>query len=226
MMSTAILIIGESGTGKSTSVENLDPSETFIINVKGKNLPFKGSKTKYTLYSKDNPKGNYFITEDAKVVGGILDHVSKEMSHIKNIIIDDFQYVAASEFMAKADQTGFAKFTSIAKNIYSMADKASKLREDLFVVYMNHAEESTDLNGDRRIKAKTAGKLIDNAITLEGLFTYVIYTNVKNNKGVMEYSFLTQNDGSNTAKSPKGCLDLKEPNDLKVVIDKIKRYNN
>lgn len=127
--------------------------------------------------------------------------------------------------MLKADQKGFEKFTSIAKNIYSMADLGSKLREDLTVIYLNHAEESTDLNGDRRIKAKTAGRLIDNAITLEGLFTYVLYTDVKKGKDGMEYSFLTQNNGSNTAKSPKGCLLLKEPNDLNVIINKIKEYN-
>lgn len=91
---------------------------------------------------------------------------------------------------------------------------------------MSHAEDLTDSLGNRKTKAKTVGKLIDNVVTLEGLFTIVIYTSVEKTKEGMQYSFLTQNDGSNTAKSPRGMFEEKEPNDLKHVISKMHEYYN
>lgn len=224
-MATGILILGESGTGKSTSLENLPPKETFIINVKGKSLPFKGWKSGFTPFGKDNLEGNYLQTEDAGTIIKTMQYISEKMPHIKYLIVDDFQYMAASEFMAKASEKGFDKFTSIGKNIYSVADYHNKLRDDLYVVYLNHLEEFTDSMGDRKMKAKLVGKLVDNVVTLEGLFTIVLYTNVKKGKEGMEYTFQTQNNGSNTAKSPKGMFDSVEiPNDLGYVIKNIEEY--
>lgn len=99
------------------------------------------------------------------------------------------------------------------------------MREDLYVVYINHDEESTDSMGDRKLRAKTAGKLIDNVVTLEGLFTHVLFTKVKKGKDGMEYFFTTQTDGANTAKSPKGTFESVEiPNDLNFVIKTIEEY--
>ena len=224
-MATGILILGESGTGKSTSLENLPPKETFIINIKGKSLPFKGWKNNYSLLSKDNPNGNYLQTESADAIIKTMQHVSENMKHIKYLIVEDFQYMAASEFMNRASEKGFDKFTSIGKNIYSVADYHNKLREDLIVVYINHLEEFTNEMGDRKLKAKTVGKLVDNVVTLEGLFTIVLYTKVKKGKEGMEYVFETQNNGSNTAKSPKGMFPTMEiPNDLKYVTSMIDEY--
>ena len=226
-MGLGILIGGDSGSGKSTSIEKLNPSETFIINVKNKSLPFKGWKSAYKPFSKDTPDGNYLYTESPDTMIKVMQHVSDKMPHIKQIIIDDFQYMGASEFMARASEKGFDKFTSIGKNIYNVADYHTKLRDDLTIVYMNHLEETTDAFGDRRIKAKTVGKLVDNVVTLEGLFTMVLYTKVKKTKDGLEYVFETQNNGSNTAKSPKGMFDTLEiPNDLNYVINKINEYNN
>jgi hypothetical protein len=227
-MAKGVLIVGESGSGKSTSIENLDPSSTFIINVKGKSLPFKGWKSKYSLFSsKDNPSGNYYTTDQASIVVGILNHISANMPHIKVVVLDDYQYISASEFMAKADQKGFDKFTSIGKNLYSTADLPSKLRDDLCIFYLNHAEVAQDLDGNRKLKAKTIGKLVDNVITLEGLFTIVLYTEVEKTKEGMKYMFLTQTDGSNTAKSPKGMFSSdKIPNDLATVVKAIEDYDN
>lgn len=113
----------------------------------------------------------------------------------------------------------------MGKHIYEVADYHNKLREDLTVVYINHVEESTDVMGDRKLKAKTIGKLVDNVITLEGLFTIVLYTKVKKAKDGVEFVFETQNSGSNTAKTPKGMFDTIEiPNDLNLVINKMNEY--
>lgn len=226
-MAGGILIVGESGTGKSTSIETLNPKETFIINVKNKPLPFKGWKANYIAFSKDNPNGNYIGTDDPKIILGVMQHVSDKMSHIKQLIVEDFQYMSANEYMNRAKETGFNKFTDIAKNIYSVADAYNKLRDDLTVVYVNHLDETTDAMGDRKIKAKTIGKMVDNVVTLEGLFTVVLFTKVRKGKDAMEYSFVTQSDGATTAKSPRGMFDkLEIPNDLAFVIKQMHDYNN
>lgn len=225
-MAEGILVVGPSGSGKSTSLENLDPKQTFIINVKNKPLPFKGWKNNYALLSKDNTGGNYIGTDDPSTILSTMRYVSEKLTHIKVLIIEDFQYMAANEFMNRATESGFQKFTSIGKNIYSVADLHNKLREDLVIVYINHDDETTDAMGERKVRAKTAGKLIDNVVTLEGLFTMVLFTKVKKGKEGMEYFFITQSDGATTAKSPKGMFDTLEiPNDLDYVIKKMIEYN-
>jgi hypothetical protein len=225
-MGKGIMIIGESGTGKSTSMESLNPEETFIINVKNKSLPFRGWKTKYQKFNSTTKEGNHAVTDQAAQVLALLNFINKELPKVKTVVIDDFQYIAASEFMAKASEKGFDKFTSIGKNIYTTADAPSKLRDDLNVVYLCHPEESTDVSGNKRVKAKTVGKLVDNVVTLEGLFTIVLYTEVVKEKGTMNYSFITQNDGTNTAKSPRGMFDtFRIPNDLKFVLDAVNSYD-
>jgi hypothetical protein len=225
-MAQGILIVGPSGSGKSTSLENLPAKETFIINVKNKPLPFKGWKNNYTPFSKDNPNGNYIGTDDPATILKIMQHVSDKMPHIKNLIVEDFQYMAANEFMRRSSEVGFAKFNIIGKNIYDVADIHNKLREDLNVIYFNHDDESTDSMGDRKVRAKTIGKVVDNVVTLEGLYTIVLFTKVKKGKEGMEYYFITQSDGATTAKSPKGMFDTLEiPNDLNYVIEKMNEYN-
>lgn len=226
-MANGILIVGESGSGKSTSIETLNPKETFIVNVKNKPLPFKGWKSNYISFSKENPEGNYIGTDNPDMMLKVMKHVSDNMKHIKQLIIEDYQYMSANEYMNRAQESGFAKFTSIGKNIYATADLHNKLRDDLTVIYINHPDESTDALGDRKVRAKTAGKLIDNVVTLEGLFTTVLFTKVKKGKDGMEYTFVTQSDGMTTAKSPKGMFDTLEiPNDLNYVINKMNEYNN
>ena len=226
-MGQGLLLVGPSGSGKSTSLEHLDPAQTFIINVKNKALPFKGWKANYTPFSKENPNGNYIGTDDAATIMKIMQHVSDKMPHIKHLIVEDFQYMSANDYMRRSSETGFNKFVIIGKNIYDVADLNNKLRDDITVVYINHDDESTDAMGDRKIKAKTIGKVVDNVITLEGLFTVVLFTKVKKGKEGMEYYFVTQTDGATTAKSPRGMFDsLEIPNDLNYVINKINEYNN
>ena len=225
-MAEGILVVGPSGSGKSTSLEHLDPKTTFIINVKNKPLPFRGWKNNYTVLSKENPTGNYIGTDNPGAILATMQHVSDKMPHIKVLILEDFNYMSANEFMQKASETGFAKFTSIAKNIYSVIDLHNKLRDGLTVVYINHDDESTDSMGDRKVRAKTVGRLVDSIITLEGLFTTVLFTKVRKGKEGMEYSFITQSDGCTTAKSPRGLFKTLEiPNDLQYVINELNEYN-
>jgi hypothetical protein len=225
-MAQGILIIAESGSGKSTSIETLNPSETFIINVANKPLPFKGWKTKYTQWSKDNPTGNMVSVSDAIKIEQALLYVNEKRPDIKNVIIDDFQYMSSFEFFDKSNDKGYEKFTQIGANLARVARMPKNLKDDLMIFYLTHAEESTDLEGRRKFKAKTIGKLVDDKLTLEGLFSIVLFAKIKKDKeGVLRYVFETQNTGDNTCKSPKGMFDSFEiANDLQLVRDAILEY--
>ena len=226
-MANLIAIVGASGSGKSTSIRNLNPEETFIINVASKPLPFKGWKTNYTSWNKENPKGNLVNTSDVNIIGKIMSHIDKNRPEIKNVVIEDSQYLMGFEAMDRAKEKGFEKFTDMAQKFYSVLKTAIGLRDDLNVIVTCHSE-NTGTADYPQLKIKTLGKMIDNIITVEGLFTYVLFTDVsrdENNQVV--YSFITHSDGSNTAKSPLGCFDEdKVPNDLAYVISKIEEYNN
>ena len=226
-MANLIAIVGASGSGKSTSIRNLNPEETFIINVASKPLPFKGWKTNYTSWNKENPKGNLVNTSDVGIIGKIMSHIDKNRPEIKNVVIEDSQYLMGFEAMDRAKEKGVEKFTDMAQKFYSVLKTAIGLRDDLNVIVTCHSE-NTGTADYPQLKIKTLGKMIDNIITVEGLFTYVLFTDVsrdENNQVV--YSFITHSDGSNTAKSPLGCFDEdKVPNDLAYVISKIEEYNN
>ena len=225
-MANAIMIIGPSGSGKSTAGRNLVPEKTFWINVQGKQLPFKSKG--YTKFdTKENVKGNMFKTDDSLTISKLLNHIDQKRPEITTVVIDDGQYVAANEFMRKADQKGFDKFTSIGKNLWGMVEGVSKLeRENLNVYYLWHSEEVADDTGNKTMKAKTVGKLVDNVITLEGMFTTVLYAQViKDKEKGLQYKFKTQNEGESTAKSPMGLFDeLYIDNDLAVVNEKMLEY--
>lgn len=105
-MAEGILVVGPSGSGKSTSLENLDPGSTFIINVKNKPLPFKGWKNNYKALSKDNPTGNYVGTDDPGTIIATMKHINDKLPKITTLVIEDFQYMAANEFMNRATETG------------------------------------------------------------------------------------------------------------------------
>src|ERR1700761_1426375 len=149
MSATSVLIVGESGSGKTTSVGTLPPSETFIINVMGKPLPYKGWKSNYTEWTKDNPKGNLLNTTDSTVILQVLDFLNAKRPEIKYIIIDDNQYIAADHLMAKAKDTGYGKFTDVALMIYKIATKGKSLRDDLFIFILNHQDVTVDSEGEK-----------------------------------------------------------------------------
>lgn len=230
-MSTSLLVIAESGSGKSTSIENLKPEETFIINVANKALPFKSSKKNYPIFHpKDHPKGRLYEQSNADEIVRCMAYISAKRPEIKNLVIDDFQYVSAFEFFDRSAEVGYTKFTDIGNNVRKIAQQSVKLREDLIVFILTHVEESTDLEGRRKLKAKTIGKLVDEKLTLEGLFPIVLFGKVKKDKdseekNAVKFVFETQNNGENTCKSPKGMFpEFEIPNDLAIVRKAITDY--
>ncbi|MDA3855088.1 MAG: ATP-binding protein [Candidatus Woesearchaeota archaeon] len=217
-------------SGKSTAARNLNPEETFIINVARKALPFKGFKKNYKQVTQD-PKtkefqGNLYNTSNVDQIGKILKIVDKTMPNIKNILIDDSQYLMSFEAMDRSFEKGYDKFTQIAFHFYSVLKEAMNMRDDLKIFILTHSENEGDVINPS-YKIKTVGKMIDNMITVEGLFTYVLFTTrMKNEEDVMEYKFITQSDGTSTAKTPMGCFDeLYIDNDLKIVFEGIDKYN-
>ena len=226
-MAQEVLIVGASGTGKSTSIENLNPESTFIVNVAQKALPFRGWKTKYPVFDKENPGGRFCSTDKSSEILGCLNYINEKRPEIKTIIIDDYQYTMANEYMRRANETGFKKFTEIAQNAWSVINAVKSMRDDLLVVFMMHSETTFDAHGNKVTKAKTIGKMMDNVVTLEGMFTIVLYTDVAKSEAGMTYSFITQNDGANTGKTPKDMFGtVKIPNDLAMVAKAIEDYNN
>jgi len=227
-MAQSILVIAESGTGKSTSIESLDPKETFIINVANKPLPFKGWKKKYTLWSKENPLGNMYDKSSVGNIEACIKYVNDKRPEIKNLIVDDFQYMSSFEFFDRCDEKGYEKFTQIGAGLARIARMPKDMRDDLLVFFLTHAEEASDLEGKKRYKAKTIGRMVDEKLTLEGLFSVVLFGKVKKDKeGIIRYVFETQNNGENTCKSPKGMFPTFEiVNDLGYVRQSILDYEN
>ena len=224
-MAQSVLVIADSGTGKSTAIRTLDPKETFIINIANKPLPFKGWKKDYSLISKDNPKGNMTSASSAPGIVKAMQHVNDKMSHIKTLVIDDWQYMSSFEYFDRSHEKGYDKFTQIAANLAQVAKMPKDMREDLTIFFLTHSEETVDGTGNRKVKAKTIGKMIDNTLTLEGLFSIVLFGRVKKTDDGLEYGFDTQNNGENTCKSP---MDMFEEsfidNDLQLVKNCIAEY--
>lgn len=228
-MSNLIGVCGHSGSGKSTSIQNLNPEETFIVSITGKPLPFKGFKKKYTILKKEDTKyiGNLYKSKNSEDISKIFKLVSVTMPKIKQIIIDDANYLMSFEVMERANEKGWDKSTQIAKHYYDMLDSALNLRDDLAVVVLSHIENLGDTLNPQW-KLKTAGKMLDTQLNVDGLFTYLLYTSVNQDEtGRPQYKFRTNTlDGSDTCKTPLGCFsELYIDNDLKFVLDTIHKYN-
>lgn len=162
-MANAIAIVGDSGSGKSTSIgqipelsiKGLDPKETFIINVKGKPLPIKGWKTKYVPIDTSKPpvEGNYLSTTDSALIIKTLQFINVNRPDIKNVVLDDSQYIMSEEFMANALKTGYDKFNRMAKNMYDIINTGINMHDGLNFIILTHDDEE-----DGKSKIKTLGE--------------------------------------------------------------------
>lgn len=218
-MSNTVLIIGESGIGKSSSIRTLDPNSTFIINVLGKPLPFKNAKKNYTVCSKDKPDGNTVSTDNTSEIKAYINAVNTRKPNIKTLIIDDFNYTLTNDFMKNAMTKGYDKYTLIAQNAWSIFNDLNKTRDDLDCFVLMHS----DTNNDGKSIPMTIGKLINDKIKLEGMVTVCLHALIIDG----EHKFLTQNDNTHMAKSPLGMFDKQLiDNDLNYVKQKIQEYLN
>lgn len=201
-MGIAVLILGESGSGKSASMRNFTESDVRILNVASKPFPFRNVNK-----LKKADKATYGMIKGAVSSGKSLSYV-----------VDDAQYLMAFESFEKANEAGYTKFTNMAKNYEEMLRYIQEeTTPDTIVYIMQHIE--TDENG--KVKAKTLGKMLDQQLTIEGLFTIVLLCKADRNK----HYFVTQSDGTNPCKSPMGMFDeIEIDNDLKLVDDAIREY--
>lgn len=198
-MGIPILIMGESGSGKSASLRNFEPGELGIFNVAGKPLPFR----------KRLPKVDW--PGYAAIRSGM------KKSRAKTFVIDDSQYLMAFEEIDRAQEAGYTKFTEMAQKFSGLVRYCiTELPPDVLVYFLHHTE-TTDAG---RVKAKTVGKMIDSKLTLEGLFSIVLLCEAS----VDGHYFVTQSDGYTTAKSPMGMFPDKIENDLKLVDATIRKY--
>ncbi len=200
-MGIPVMIFGESGSGKSTSLRNFKAEEVSVINVSKKPLPFRNN-------------GLVIVnTNDYQRITSLL-----LKSQRKSIVIDDATYLLVEEFMKTAKTVGFQKFTDMALNFYQLVQLViDKLPPEKIVYFLGHVDR--DANGNERFK--TIGKLLDEKVTLEGLFTIVLKTEVHDRR----YTFATQTNGMDTVKSPMGMFEqLQIDNDLQFVDKKIREY--
>lgn len=198
-MAVLVMIYGQSGTGKSTSLRNFKNEDVAVVNVSGKPLPFRGGIKPYN-------SDNY-----TKIMAAI------SKTDRKSVVIDDATYLMVNEFMRTAKQTGYQKYTDMAVSFNQLIEFAASLPDDKIVYFMGHSDQADD----GREHFKTIGKMLDNYVTVEGRFTIVMKTVVQDGR----YLFSTQNNGQDTVKTPMGLFDkpLIE-NDLKFVDDAIREY--
>lgn len=217
-MNNSILILGDSGTGKSSAIRNLPPAETFVINVISKPLPFRGSTKNYTKLSTDGLTGNTYCTDNGAMIKKIITFVNDKRPEIKYLIIDDLGYVLMNAFMKRALVKGYDRFSEIASEFNTAIEMVNTLRDDLFCFCTMHIE--TDKQG--KTKPKTIGNMVDQYVCIEGKFSYVFHTAILEGK----YKFITNNDGVHMAKSSPECFEAFIDNDLLFIANTINAYNN
>lgn len=199
-MGIPVLILGESGSGKSASLRNFEPNDVSIFNVAAKPLPFR-------------KKLPAMATAD---YGTICQSIQK--SQKKAFVIDDSQYLLCFESFAKAKETGYGKYTDMALHFYNLVQFVIRQTPPDVIVYFLHHTETDSNTG--KVKAKTMGKMLDNQLTLEGLFAIVLMCRTDGKR----HNFITQSDGVTTAKSPMEMFPAEIDNDLKAVDQAIRAY--
>ena len=211
MNGMGVLLMGASGSGKSTSLRNLPAEETAIINITNKPMPFRNKDNKKIVCLKDIEAKDY--DELYKKIIQAIKGTSKRI-----VVVDDSSYMMSFENFEKATNKGYDKFTTMAKNYYDLIKSAISCDGEKIVYIITH-EEIDDVN--QLYRPKTIGKMLSNQLVIEGLFSIVLRSVYKNG----EYIFQTQNDGTSVCKSPMDLFEEKEmPNDLFEVDKLIREY--
>lgn len=198
-MGIGVLILGHSGSGKSTSMRNCKADRFGVINVQGKPLPFR---TDLKTYDTDN-------------YPDVINALRK--SSTPSIVIDDSQYLMSHEYMYRASEAGYQKYSEIGQHFFQLLETIRQMPNDRIVYLMHHIE----LDDAGREKAKTVGKMVDNYIVVEGCFTIVLKA-IATSDG---YFFRTKTNGADAVKSPMGMFEEEQiENDIVLVDDTIRAF--
>lgn len=212
-MAKLILIMGESGSGKTTAMRNLTPEETSYVDCDRKGLSWKGWREQY-----NREKKNYFKTSSVEDIFKILAHANSQ-ENIKNVVIDTINAVMIDHEMENIKQKGYDKWVDLAYSVYDLISKSNLLKDDLNIIYLAHSQTDRDENGYSFTKLKTNGRKLDKVV-LESKFTTVLLAKCVDGK----YIFETQANNS-TAKSPLGAIPEKEvDNDIVPILEMLKDY--
>ena len=223
-MANLILVMGKSGTGKSTAIRTLDPTKTLIINVLDKMLPFRGAKR---LYNKENH--NFYCISNYNKVMMYVKGASDRLKNVTTIVIDDATYLMRNELFEKSYLKGYDKFIDIAKNFHDLLILIPSLRDDINVFLIMHSEDVSNGSDPEGYKCSTVGKMVDDKFNPLDCVTVCLFSGIKFDDGKPEYGFYTNATQVNgkliPAKSPDGMFDeIFVPNDFKAISERINEY--
>lgn len=224
-MANVCMILGPSGTGKSSSIKGLDPKETVVLNVLRKRLPFKGSNGIYNAENK-----NLFPVDDYSQVVNLLGSIDKKALHVKNVILEDMTYIMRKEFFKRAKETGYGKFTEIAQHFQQVISTCESMRDDINVFFILHSEAIQSDKTTVGYKVSTVGAMIDSQYNPVEVVPMVLYSAIKyDEKGNASYGFYTHRCMEGTVEIPaKSPADMFEedfiPNDLGLVVKAMNEY--
>ena len=208
--------MGESGSGKTTSMRNLDPETTFYIDCDKKGLSWKGWREQYNV-----DKKNYLVTDFAQTVMQTLNAISKneDYSHIKTVVIDTLNGIMVADEVRRMKEKGFDKWQDLAQCVWSLLDSLYTFRDDLTIIVICHSQTQKEDDGYTFTRIKTSGKKLDK-LNVESKLTTVLNAVCKDGK----YIFKTHADNS-TAKTPMGAFEENEiENDIVNVLEALEGY--
>ena len=213
-MATVICVMGESGSGKTTSMRNLPPDETYYIDCDGKGLSWRGWRKDFNSENK-----NYYRTDFPQIAKQLLDKIDKEQTKYKYVVVDTINGLMVGDEMRRIGEKGYDKWQDLASSVFDIINDANKYRDDLTVIFLAHSETDRDENGYSQTRIKTNGKKL-NKIVLESKFTTVLLAKCIDGRFVFE-----THAKNSTAKTPLGAFeDDYIDNDIVKVIEVLKEY--